>query len=298
MFKLPSFIARAPKALGRLALGLIFIGSAFHATAANSVQGTSTVSSAVANTCVVQSLDSIDFGAYDPTSGMAGIGSGQFQLTCTKGAVVTALPASGGKTLSGPSGTLNYALYVDSAMSKIWGGPSYSYVTLDFSSRAYINMFMEQGVSFSACQGLANGTAFWFQANTQANGTGTCGVNLGTTTAATCLPGTIQCWSNSIQGTGAAAFLLASDGTLTTIVPYNGLNGEPAFYLPQATSTQVSGITYTTPSTVSGANGQAITGTSTSVKQPLKLSYYAKVPGSQDVSSGVYQDTVVVSFTF
>lgn len=284
----------------RVLLLLLALTATVSAAAASSSTGSVPTSAAVVSSCLIKSTTSISLGAYAPASGAALQGSGQVALLCTKGTAAAALPTGGGSALTGSGGRLTYALYTDSGTSKVWGSPVFNDITYNFSSNTALPFYFESGVSFGTCQSLANGTAFWFQGQgpaPSASTMGNCGVNLGSGAAAPCRGS--SCLSTVQYGSSSSTILLSPSGTQTVLKtgPYGTGASFDGYFLPSATSTQVSGLTYTIPVSVSGS-GQALTGTSTSVASPVVLSYYAKVPAGQDVPAGTYTDTVTLQVTF
>lgn len=264
--------------LASLGLGLASSG-AFAA-----VSGTSAVTSAVASSCRLVSLDSLSFGTYSPISGTAGVSNGVLSLACTKKTAVSASPISGGSTLHGTSGNLNYAIYADSGMSKVWGAPTVNTVSINYYTGNGANFiyFTSKSfqASFTACASVANGTLF----NYYSNG-GACYTNYSSTPTSYGI-------SNVSQGTGLS--IMTSSGG-ATLLASKSVSTYGMFYVPYG-SPQTAAYTYTTP--VSMGAAVALTGTSSSVNTPMNLTYYAKVPANQDVSAGVYTDTVTVQVNF
>ena len=242
----------------------------------------------VSNTCAIQSMDNISLGLYQPSSALALQGSGQIKARCTKGASVSALPSSGGTVLTGTGDVLNYGLYIDSGLSKGWGAVTYQNLTLDFNQAQTI--YMQQVGSSSTltvqqCAALAQGKAFVFSRPGAATKT---------------------CWTNiSVSNPGGYASYNLSGPTVfsytnaqqTILLNASNQNLNSGIYLPQNTFTQVNPSTFTFQATQTGS-GQALVGTSSSVDTPIIMTYYGKVPPSQDVKPGTYVDTVVVTLNF
>ena len=116
-------------ALALALLGVMFAGTA---SAATGTPGTLTVKANVAQTCVVTG-NTLDFGAYDPTSGTAVNGSATVSVLCTKN-TIAAVAMSEGANATGTStcgtpqrqmanGTerLTYGLYTDTNRTAAWG---------------------------------------------------------------------------------------------------------------------------------------------------------------------------------
>ena len=270
---------------------LISIGFTSSASAGTKAQNIS-ANSIVNNSCKIISSDSITMGNYNPSSAMFLEGTGAVHLTCTKGTTVSALPAGGGVTLSGGTGSLNYHLYTNSSLSTIWGVTTYNYATYDFSSNSYVGADNISNTTFAQCQSYAQGTAFYW--------TGTindCAINIGSPKG-TCYQSSPSTTCSITYGYSNAVDLISvSDSGVQTILRTGNTCTACADYIPQSKSTLVSGYTYTIPTTVNTI-GQAISGVSNSVQNPVVLTYYAKVPASQDVPPGIFSDTVTVQVNF
>lgn len=265
-----------------LGIGLFGIG-ALSLAQAGSVSSNLGATTKVANSCVIQTLDSVSFGAYNPTSGMSALGQGQVHLTCTKKAAASAVPSSGGSHMTGPSGSLNYALYTDSGMSQQWGSPAPNYQSINFSVSQPLFAYHQAGISASQCQALSNGLLYAYE------------VQAGTSPSQ-CLYGKGSNYNaGPISGSYNTGFVL--NGT-TVVAPSKITSGSSQYdsMVYYATGSQVGSYTYSVATSMSGA--LALSGTSQGVTVPLNLTYYAKVPASQDVSAGTYVDTVTVQVTF
>lgn len=249
------------------------------------VQGNLATTSSVPKSCLIQSADSIAFGSYAPINATAVTGQGQLLVTCTKGTAVTALPVSGGAAMSGSGGSLTYALYTSSSLSSQWGSPVAVYQSINLAAPLYFSS-AQNGVSSAACAAQAAGMVYAYTA-AYTNGTSypsTCYTGYSATRAAGLV--------NPVYGTsGQWSGLIV--GTTQKQAPY--ANGYAMIYLPTG-STLVSGSTYSAPTSM--GSQAALSGTSTGVSTPVTLTYYGQVPGGQNVSAGVYTDTVVVQVSF
>lgn len=263
---------------------LLGLGSTTQVWASN-VTGNFKPSVSVSNVCVINSTDNLIFGAYIPNSPAPLQTSGQIKLSCTKGAVASVIPASGGSALSGGGTTLKYALYADSAYSKTWGTGTPTYVNYNLGTSQVHFTTSTQSLSFSACQTLANGLSFAY-------------INQGVFPTSRCYTG--------FDPTGAAVYYTdppLSAGTTNGLYYTNGaviksMGASSAFYVAIPTgSPLVSGTTYSILTSTNGGS-QAISGTSTSVKNPIALTYYAQLPAKQDVPPGTYIDTVTLQVSF
>jgi spore coat protein U-like protein len=89
---------------------------------------TFTVNATVAASCSV-SGNTLNFGAYDPTSGIANDNSSMISVTCTNGtpynvglnADMWTGATVATRKLTDSTGTINYTLYKDSGRTNIWG---------------------------------------------------------------------------------------------------------------------------------------------------------------------------------
>lgn len=223
-------------------------------------------------------------GTYNPSSGSSIEGLGQVSINCTKGDVVSVIPTSGGNTLSGPGGNLFYGLFTDPAASQSWG---YQYGTTTWNTNQpppalYFYKSSSNPTSVSSCAILANGASyfygnsgtstgcFWGLSMTNANG------NLYAVTTVSASRTTVYVGSQELfQGTTSNVFQISS-GTYVS-----GSGAYSVWTIPVIT-----GSSY------------PISATSTSVKTPIQLTYYAKASGSQDIPPGTYTDTVTLQFTF
>ena len=270
-----------------LFFSLGFTSTAFAGTKTQNISTSSTVN----NSCKINSTDNITLGNYNPSSAMGLEGTGAIHLICTKGTTVSALPSSGGVTLSGGAGSLNYHLYTNSSLSTIWGSTTYTYITYDFSSSTNVASDNITNTTFAQCQSYAQGAAFYWTT------TNVCTLNLGAPNG-TCYHSspTTSCYIASGAINTVSLISLSSSGTQTLLRAGNTCTS-CAVYIPQSKSTLVSGYTYTIPNTVSGT-GQSISGVSSNVQNPVVLTYYASIPGSQDIPPGTYLDTVTVQVNF
>ena len=110
-------------------LGVMFAGTA---SAATTVSGNLVVKANVAPACVVTG-NTLDFGAYDPTSATAVTNSATVSVRCTKNTAYAVALSQGanptaGSTCAAParqmangSERLGYALYTTAARSLAWG---------------------------------------------------------------------------------------------------------------------------------------------------------------------------------
>ena len=251
-------------------LGISFFSLAQAGTVTNTAKNTATV----ANSCVINSTQSISLGIYLPSSGAPLQGSGAISLTCTKGDAVSVLPISGGSALSGGGSSLNYALYTSSSFSQIWGAPTIISNTYDFTQRTSSSVIYFAHISYnltlSQCEAKTPGVAVQW--------------------------GTAACYWGYLSSSSGAAGQAGLSGSGLVVNGVSVVNNSVwNIYVPSAT--KVSGYTYTIPVSVSGSNAP-ISGTSASLKTPLVFNYYAKVPASQDVPPGTYLDTVTVQVNF
>ena len=249
-------------------LGISFFSLAQAGTVTNTAKNTATV----ANSCVINSTQSIALGAYIPSSGASLQGSGSISLTCTKGDAVSVLLDSGGNALSGNGSSLNYALYTDSGFSQIFGKGA-SYTTANLSNLVYYNAG-PYPVSLAQCAALANNTIYSYY-----------------TPSSRCFYGYSPSSTSTNYGTDGLATgsgLVVGNTTVTSTTNYMTI------YLP-AGSVNTGGTNYTF---AIQNTGSPLTGASSSVKNPIVLTYYAKVPASQDVPPGTYLDTVTLQVNF
>ena len=255
---------------------LILFGISFFSLAqAGTVTNTAKNTATVANSCVINSTQSIGLGVYIPSSGASLQGSGAISLTCTKGDPVSVLPISGGSALSGGGNSLNYSLYTSSSFSQAWGNSTTTSNTYNFWQGMSLDKIyfahITSNVTLAQCEAFTPGAAVqWGNGNT-------------------CDWGYLPNSNGSATYAGLTASGLVVNGV--SVVNNNIWN----IYVP--TATHVSGYTYTIPVLVTG-NGVPMSGTSSSIKTPLVFNYYAKVPASQDVPPGTYLDTVTVQVSF
>jgi spore coat protein U-like protein len=116
-------------ALALALLGVMFAGTS---SAATTVSGTLTVKANVAQTCVVTG-NTLDFGAYDPTSASPVTGSATVSVRCTKNTVAavalnqgafatgTSSCASPARQMANGAERLGYALYSNAGLTLAWG---------------------------------------------------------------------------------------------------------------------------------------------------------------------------------
>jgi spore coat protein U-like protein len=284
---------RIPSALKLGAALCLLLGMGVAQAATSPVKSTMGLSASVANSCRIVSLDSIAFGAYSPISGSTGMGSGALQLICTKAAVATALPTTGGSAMSGPGGSISYGLFIDTGFSKQWGSPGAQNANINFATNVKFAS-SSSGITQAACATLANGLTYaWQPSGEYGNST--------STYPSTCLYGASSSGTSGTGVTGTNNYGLVVGGK--TLVVASIVKGGPgntdtfnnmSYYAPSGT--QVSGFVYSVPASMSGA--LALTGTSTSAATPVVLTYYAKAPAGQDVTPGTYADTVIVQVSF
>jgi spore coat protein U-like protein len=94
---------------------------------AGTATGTFTVQATIASACLV-TANTLNFGAYSPTSATALTGSTTIDVNCTSGSPFTAALNVGsgggaftGRTLLSGSNTLTFNLYRDAAYTQVWG---------------------------------------------------------------------------------------------------------------------------------------------------------------------------------
>jgi spore coat protein U-like protein len=273
-----------------LRLGTLFLvlAGAFPAAQA-AVSATTAPSAAVVNACTIQSTDNLTFGAYNPTSGLASTASGQVQLRCTKAAAYSIAPTTGGSALTGPGGTLNYGLYVDTAFSQKWGGAG----TVGFSlsnqvtSRAQFSTALT-GAQFAANPALKNGLYYY------ANGTYYTGY-LGQSSQA--LPGAVV-QINLVTSTYTVPIIAHTNDV--TALPKSTGNGPFDSYLYMVLPADTHAYSGSNGNyTVQVPNGTVLLkGTASSSRSITQATYYAQLPAGQDRAPGVYTDTVIIGVTF
>ena len=287
----------------------VLILSSFSTFATSTKTGNLPITSTVSNSCVVKSTDNINLGSYNPSSLVNLNGSGILSLICTKGAVVTASPSSGGSSLTGSGGSLSYSLYTDSAMTSKWGagtqilsltagGTTSSNYTAYFESRASLTGrltitqiqaavpdFNPNYAYFYVYYSTFNTTEIYYHYAGQGSTTPQVANPYGTT---------FYGWGNDWN---------TSTTTSPDTLSYNynvGTAYATAYYymLPPGTTTGSTGSYGTSYQVPAGPGNTPITATSTTVTQPVNLNYYASLPYGQDVAPGVYTDTVVIQVTF
>jgi spore coat protein U-like protein len=264
------------RALRALLPALMVLAWAGSASATTPITSSMPLSASVSNSCRIVSLDSLAFGTYSPISGAAGTTTGNLALICTKATAASAIPVSGGAALTGAGGSLSYALFTDSAMSKVWGQPTQTTATINFYNGSNFIYFKNSTTtSQSGCANNANGALYaWWSA------TSLCYYNYTATTSSYGI-------TNVSQGTGLAYasgtnISSPSKTTYGTIFIPNGSTGSSYTY------TVVTGV---------GSNA-TLSGTSASAATAMSLPYYAKIPAGQDMVPGSYSDTVTVQVSF
>ena len=290
---------------GFLISGLLL--SSFASFAATTKTSNLPISSTVSNSCVVKSTDNINLGSYNPSSLVNLNGSGVLSLICTKGAIVTASPASGGSSLTGSGGSLSYSLYTDSGMTSKWGtsGTLSSFTGGSGNSAQYsssLNVYFKNQNSLTghatvsqlqaAVPGFNPNLFYRYYYDSSSNTTYIMYNYVGQGSSSSPPPGGTVQTDNWIQ---------ATTSTAPNTLGYNNkyVVGDAMYLvLPPGTttgSTGTYGTTYQVPASI-GSN--PLTATSTTVTQPVNLTYYASLPYGQDVAPGVYTDTVVIQVTF
>lgn len=260
---------------GACALGLGLFSLAALAT---NTSGTLGSTATVDNSCVIKSAQSIALGAYDPTASAPTEGMGQVTLSCTKNDAVAVVPISGGVSLTGPSASLSYNLYTSASLNTVWGSatPAYSSLNVWGTNTYFANVVSLTSDTLANCQALSPNSLVYvhsYQDNKCYYG------YQGT------VSGTYQ-----IQASGHSALFI--NGALQS----STANGTNQNFYATTSGSLVSGTTFSLQTGTSGA--VALSGTSTSVKTPLVMTYYANVPAKQDVPAGAYQDTVLVQVSF
>jgi spore coat protein U-like protein len=93
---------------------------------AGTATSTFQVTATVVNSCAINSAGNLGFGNYDPASATATTGNSTINVNCTKGDVYTIALNYGGtgsvanRIMVSGTNNLNYNLYVDSALTKVW----------------------------------------------------------------------------------------------------------------------------------------------------------------------------------
>ena len=283
--------------LGLPLLSLSLLGLPLNAVA-GSVKSSFQPSTTVANSCVINSTSNLSFGGYIPSNAAPLQTSGQISLNCTKGASVSVVPASGGSALNGSGGTLSYGIYIDSGMTQLWKGT----VLATYNNGVNQDAYFKYSVNLNGRLDLAQLQA----AVSNFNPNTAYGYMYDPTNDVTHLDYGYLAQSSSVP-TGAQAAVYApagqvlnKSGSLLWMVsdPYNiplSSNGSVPWTIVLPTNSQVSSNIY---SFSNGVAPVALTGTSTSVKQAMNMTYYSKIPPNQDVAPGTYTDTVMVQVNF
>jgi spore coat protein U-like protein len=248
-----------------LALALLVASMAAHATT-TPVSGNEPVSSSVSNDCVIDTANSLSFGAYDPTSGMANTANSSFILQCTKGTAYS-VTVNGGlhsSAMQGAGGLLNYALYEDAAMSQSWGQ---GYVISNISSTGYtcINTGYTSYGTLAALQTFADTATYAFTYNYFSGHGYDVHQVYGQSATSSCAKGSAESTSSYASVTDGDAVTADTSGAHHLVNP--GL-------------------------------GQSITGTSAGVHTAIDVPFYGKVPANQDLAPGSYSDTVTLIVSF
>lgn len=277
--------ALRPRARALLVLAWAAVTLAGPTLAAGPKTQSLAASTSVVASCVIQSTNSINLGTYVPASGAALTGSGQISLKCTKGDAVAVVPTAGGTTMTGSKGSLSYGLYTSSSYAQVWGGPTFSYETLNFSTTTlYYFAHDQNNTSMAQCIALSGGTMAEWQSSAVSSsfGAGNCAWSL--------MTGSTNGWAaygdlgnKSLYNTTTGTYAITTGGNYQMILA--------------SSTTNTSGSNWSIPVGTAGG-GLSITGTSASVATPLVFTYYAKVPASQDVPAGAYTDTVTVQVAF
>jgi spore coat protein U-like protein len=269
---------------------------ASHAWAATSVTSAGQATAAVANACVIVSADNLSFGGYSPVSGLDAFTNGQIHLRCTKGAAFAVVPTSGGSALRGTGGSLAYALYADSGLSKQWGTP-HSSGTVAFDSSRHYNGGNGTGVlalfhtQMSAAQFAANPSLA-----SQPYGIAKTGPNA--------YVYYVNYIGQPLDPNSLAAMATANPGSTYVNVANNVRVGDPGA-LP--TTTDVGALVLPANTAKTGTVYQVstgfvdstnLTGTATSGLSDQVVNYYGKIPAGQDMTPGFYTDTVVFTVSF
>ncbi|HXE80607.1 MAG TPA: spore coat U domain-containing protein [Vicinamibacterales bacterium] len=118
-------VRRALTGIGMAALLGAFPASDAAAQTSDSFQ----VLASVAENCIINTPNALDFADYDPTSGTDDDAETTISLRCTKGTTAEVLislggnPSGGQRRMTGQtlSETLNYDLYTDSSRTSPWG---------------------------------------------------------------------------------------------------------------------------------------------------------------------------------
>jgi spore coat protein U-like protein len=264
------------------------------------VAGTAQATSMVPPSCVIQSLDNLIFGAYDPTSGMDSTALGQLALHCVKGTVVSSVPTAGGAQLRNGSATLSYALYADAALSKVWGGTT-SATFRPGTSTTYFSQQLSEA-QFKANPNLANQAYGYLRVTHQIPGQVT-------TVSTTYYVGYLG-QTPPPAGTPSIAYAPVSIGSISYAATTN-----PSSLATTYSNNNVGGVGgrndlyaqyLVTPTPVAPVNNVytissgtlPLGGTSKGIVTDLTLPYYGKLPAGQDVTPGTYADTVTITVTF
>ena len=283
--------------LGLPLLSLSLLGLPLNAVA-GSVKSSFKPSTTVANSCVINSTSNLSFGGYIPSSAAPLQTSGQISLNCTKGASVSVVPASGGSALNGSGGTLNYGIYIDSGMTQLWGSGAWANYNNNVSEGTFFKYSTTLSGHLSATQLQAaipnfnpnTAYAYYYSYGSTSVYYGYLGQSSKTISGST---QSMYLNANQVVNTQGSEVWVTNDPS--TIPAYsNGGNTLPwTLILPG--NSQLSNNVYTFSS---GAAAIALSGTSTSVKQAMNMTYYGKIPPNQDVAPGTYTDTVMVQVNF
>ena len=99
-----------------LVLCLIHAGSVL----ANKAQNLVNIATQVMAVCIIQNIESINFGTYDITAGPPKVAQGNVQVTCSKNTPYTIF-IDDSRQMRRNSDILNYELYANASHTKIWG---------------------------------------------------------------------------------------------------------------------------------------------------------------------------------
>jgi spore coat protein U-like protein len=250
----------------------------FAAPVTSPVKGAASATSKVANSCTIINATAMSFGAYDPTSGTAALGSGQIQLRCTKNAAF-AIASNGGQhnsAMQGPTGgLLAYSLFQDAGLSKPFGAGGTDYLT---------TLPVGKYACFSASGLVSSATDYTIQQN-NAYYASQGQVPLNALATVSGRQNIFYGYVNSVASPSQCQYSFNA----VLVTASNVLYG-------QAVSTATpfpSSATFYVPT-----KSQAITGTSTSALSVLTIPFYGKVPARQDLAPGQFTDTVTFTVSF